>query len=293
MRRGARSRAGSRVRLPRALTVAGSDSSGGAGLQADLQTFAALGVFGACAATAVTAQDSRGVVAVEPVMARMVAAQIEAALADGGVDAVKTGMLHDREIVVVAARTLAAGRVRNLVVDPVMRSTSGAELLDREGARALRERLLPAARVVTPNLAEASVLAEIDVHDLASATEAARRILRLGTRGVVVTGGHLSGAPVDVVADRRGIRRLSGRRIPTEAHGSGCVFSAAIAAGLARGEGLDRAVVDAKRFVEARLLRAVALGGGQRFMDLRSGPRPRGRRPFSPERRLRYHRDSP
>jgi hydroxymethylpyrimidine/phosphomethylpyrimidine kinase len=254
---------------PRALTVAGSDSSAGAGLQADLQTFAALGIFGACAATAVTAQDTRGVIAVEPVAARLVATQIEATLADGGADAVKTGMLCNREIVLVVARQIAPAGANKLVVDPVIRSSSGAELLDREGVRALRERLLPAARVVTPNLAEAAVLAGIEVEDLASATEAARRILRLGCRAAIVTGGHLSGEPVDVLADRRGVRRLRGHRVPGEAHGTGCVFSAAIAAHLARGEGLEEAAIAAKRFVEARLRRAVVLGAGRRFLDLR------------------------
>jgi len=254
---------------PRVLTIAGSDSSAGAGLQADLQTFAALGIFGACAATAVTAQDTRGVIAVEPVAARLVAAQIEAALADGGADAVKTGMLCNREIVRVVARRMAAARSANLVIDPVIRSSSGAELLDPGGVDALRERLLPAARVVTPNLAEAAVLAGIEVEDLDSAGEAARRILRLGCRAVIVTGGHLSGAPVDVLADRRGVRRLRGHRVSAAAHGTGCVFSAAIAAYLARGEALERAAIAAKRFVEARLRRAVAFGAGRPFMDLR------------------------
>jgi hydroxymethylpyrimidine kinase/phosphomethylpyrimidine kinase len=153
----------------------------------------------------------------------------------------------------------------------VIRSTSGAELLDRRGLRALCERLLPVARVVTPNLAEAAVLAGIEVDDLVSASEAARRILRLGSRAVIVTGGHLPGAPVDVLADRRGVRRLAGRRVPSGAHGTGCVFSAAIAASLARGETLEKSVIVAKRFVEARLRRTVALGAGRRFMDLRPG----------------------
>ncbi len=259
-----------RERPTRALTVAGSDSSAGAGVQADLATFAALGVFGTCAVTAVTVQDTRGVRAVECLSPGLVAAQLEAVLDDVGADAVKTGMLGNGRIVATVSRALAAARVANLVVDPVIRSTSGAELLDPSGVRALRQRLLPLARVMTPNSSEASVLAGVEVVDVRSATEAARRLLRLGARSVVVTGGHLAGEPVDVLADRRGIRRFVGRRVAVEAHGTGCVFSAALAAYLARGAELDEAVARAKRFVEQRLRRAVALGTGRRRLDLRA-----------------------
>ena len=256
-------------RVPRALTVAGSDGSGGAGVQADLATVAALGVWGCSAISAITVQDTRRVHAVEPLPAKLVRAQLEAVVGDLAPDAMKTGMLADRGIVEVVSRVVAASSLRRLVVDPVMRSTSGAELLDRAGARALRERLLPLAHVVTPNLAEASALAGIEVNDLASAEEAARRILRLGPRGVVVKGGHLRGDPVDVLATRGAIRRFSGRRRGGGAHGTGCVFSAALAALLARGEDLERAVSGAKRFVDARLKRALHLGGGRAVVDLR------------------------
>jgi hydroxymethylpyrimidine/phosphomethylpyrimidine kinase len=259
-------------KAPRALTVAGSDSSGGAGLQADLATFAALGVFGASAVTAVTVQDTRRVRAVHVMPPSVVAAQVETVLEDLGASAVKTGMLCNHAIVEAVARVLVASRARNLVIDPVIRSTSGAELLDRAGLKALCDSLLPLARVVTPNLSEASALAGIEVVDLESGDEAARLILRLGPGTVVITGGHLSGDPVDVIADRRGVRRLAGRRIGHGAHGTGCVFSAAIAAHLARGRGIDEAVRGAKRFVEDRLRRAVRLGAGQRLLDLRAGP---------------------
>jgi hydroxymethylpyrimidine/phosphomethylpyrimidine kinase len=202
--------------------------------------------------------------------AAIVAAQVETVLDDLGAGAIKTGMLCNRAIVEVLARVLGARRTRNLVIDPVIRSTSGAELLDRAGLNALRDALLPLARVVTPNLREASVLGGIEVADVDSAGEAARRILRLGPAAVVVTGGHLSGDPVDVVADRRGVRRLAGRRVGYGAHGTGCVFSAAIAAHLARGRSLDEAVRGAKRFVEDRLRCAVRLGAGRRLLDLRA-----------------------
>jgi hydroxymethylpyrimidine/phosphomethylpyrimidine kinase len=180
-------------------------------------------------------------------------------------------MLCNQSVVEAVATALVGARLRNLVIDPVIRSTSGAELLDRRGVRALRESLLPLARVVTPNLAEASVLAAIEVVDLDTAEEACRRILELGPQAVVVTGGHLAGNPIDVVADRWGVRRVRGRRIGTDAHGTGCVFSAALAAHLAAGRDIDEAVRRAKRFVEARLRRAARLGGGRAILDLRQG----------------------
>jgi hydroxymethylpyrimidine/phosphomethylpyrimidine kinase len=255
-------------RRPRALTVAGSDSGGGAGIQADLLTFAALGVFGTSAVTAVTAQDTRGVSAVEPISAKLVTRQITVVLADVGADAVKTGMLCSGEIARAAAEALAAGRVKNLVVDPVMVSSSGRALLDRRGIEDLRDRLLPLARVVTPNLSEAAVLSGIEVEDLDGAVEAGRRILKLGPRSVVVTGGHLEGDPVDLLIESRSLRRFSGRRIAGGAHGTGCVFSAALTAHLAIGASLGDAVAGAKRLVEAALRRRFRLGRGQPLLGL-------------------------
>jgi hydroxymethylpyrimidine/phosphomethylpyrimidine kinase len=260
-----------RARPLRALTIAGSDTSGGAGIQADLATFAALGVFGSSAVTALTVQDTRGVLAVRAASPALVVHQIEAVLHDLGADAIKTGMLCNRPLVEAVATTLARARPRNLVVDPVIRSTSGAELLDHRGVGALRASLLPLARVVTPNLAEASVLAAIDVVDVETAAEACRRILEFGAEAVVVTGGHFAGDPIDVVADRRGVRRIRGQRIDTDAHGTGCVFSAALAAYLAAGRTIDEAARRAKRFIEARLRRAIRLGAGRAILDLRQG----------------------
>jgi hydroxymethylpyrimidine/phosphomethylpyrimidine kinase len=261
---------------PRALSIAGSDSSGGAGVQADVATFAALGVFATSAVTAITVQASVGVHAVHALEPRLVRAQIDAVLGDLGADAVKTGMLGTRGVVAAVAVSLERSRPANLVVDPVIRSTSGAKLLDRSGVRALCDALLPLARVVTPNLSEAAVLAGMEVHDLPSAEEAGRRILRLGPQSVVVTGGHLIGDPVDLL-DRAGIRRFRGRRIGSDAHGTGCAFSAALAAHLARESGLDEAVREAKRFVEQRLRAAAQLGRGRLHLDLRC-PSPSRRR---------------
>jgi hydroxymethylpyrimidine kinase/phosphomethylpyrimidine kinase len=251
------------------LTIAGSDGTGGAGLQADLATFRALGVLGVSAVTAVTAQDTRGVHAAWVMRPAVVAAQLKAVLDDLRPVAVKTGMLGNRAVVETVAEVLGASRVRALVVDPVIHATSGATLLDPPGVRALRDRLLPIARVVTPNLAEAAALAGFSVVDLASAEEAARRILALGPSTVVVTGGHLTGEPVDVVADRRGVRLLRGRRVRRGAHGTGCVFAAAIAAHLAVGRSVEDSVRGAKRFVEDRLRYAVRLGAGRPILDLR------------------------
>jgi len=256
-------------RAPRALTIAGSDGSGGAGLQADLATFRALGTFGASVVTAITAQDTQAVRATWVMRPSVVGAQLQTVLDDLRPDAVKTGMLGNRAVVVTVAGLLAAYRSRSLVVDPVMRSTSGAALLDRRGVDALRDLLLPLARVVTPNLAEAAALAGMAVGDVDSAAEAARRILGLGPSVVVVTGGHLPGHPVDVLADRRGVRLLRGRRVPGGAHGTGCVFASAIAAHLARGASVVEAVGAAKRFVAERLRRTVRLGGGRPVLDLR------------------------
>jgi hydroxymethylpyrimidine/phosphomethylpyrimidine kinase len=242
-------------------------------------TFAAVGVFATSAVTAVTVQDSLGVHAVHVLEPRLVRAQIDAVLDDLGADAVKTGMLGTRGIVAAVAASLQRSRSANLVIDPVIRSTSGAELLDRAGVRALCDALLPLARVVTPNLSEAAVLAGMEVHDLPSAEEAGRRILRLGPQSVVVTGGHLVADPVDLLVDRTGARRFRGLRIGSDAHGTGCAFSAALAAHLAQGRELDEAVRAAKRFVEERLRAAALLGRGRPQLDLRCPSPSRRRRP--------------
>jgi hydroxymethylpyrimidine/phosphomethylpyrimidine kinase len=178
-------------------------------------------------------------------------------------------MLARGDTVRAVVRLLSGARVQNLVVDPVAFATSGASLLDPTGIRHLRDRLVPLARLVTPNRFEASMLSAVDVDDVASATEAGRRILRLGARAVLVKGGHLDGPPIDVLVERRGVQCFTGRRIPWGAHGTGCVLSAALAARLALGDDLEGAVRRAKRFLEARLRRAVAFGTGRRQLDLR------------------------
>ena len=238
-----------------ALTVAGSDSGGGAGVQADLRTFAAHEVYGLTAVTAVTAQNSRGVAAVHAVPADIVASQIEAAAADGGARAVKTGMLVNAAIVEAVAAAVARFELPNLVVDPVIEASDGTRLLDADGVAALRTQLLPRARVVTPNRPEAELLAGRAIASARDAADAARRIHALGADAVIVTGGHLPGGTViDVLYDGCEVVELAGTRIAAaRTHGTGCTFAAAVAAALALGRTLPEAARAAKRYVEQGL----------------------------------------
>jgi hydroxymethylpyrimidine/phosphomethylpyrimidine kinase len=250
---------------PTALTIAGSDSGGGAGAQADLKTFAALGVHGTCALTAVTAQNTaavRGVVALEPAFVRQ---QVETVLDDFAVRSVKTGMLATAAIVTAVADLAARGLLPQLVVDPVLVSSTGHRLLEADGVAAYRELLLPHALVVTPNLREAAVLGDTDVESLV-ALEArvavAERIRATGARYAVVKGGHLVESADDVVAGPDGVVVLPGARVETRNdHGSGCTLSAAVAAHLARGDPVSEAITQAKDFVA----RALAGGAGWRL----------------------------
>ncbi|MCC6849703.1 MAG: bifunctional hydroxymethylpyrimidine kinase/phosphomethylpyrimidine kinase [Deltaproteobacteria bacterium] len=247
-----------------ALTIAGSDSGAGAGIQADLKTFAARRVYGASAITAITAQDTRAVHAVRVLPPALVRAQIDAVLDDLGADAVKTGMLGSAAVVAAVADALAAHRVRRLVVDPVLHASGGRALLGRGGTALLLRRLLPLAEVVTPNLAEASVLAGFPVRDLGAMEEAARCLVRAGARAAVVTGGHLAGDAVDVVLAEGRLVRLRAARVPGPTpHGTGCTFAAAIAAERAKGVPLVEAVRAAKRYVAACIRRARSVGHGR------------------------------
>jgi hydroxymethylpyrimidine/phosphomethylpyrimidine kinase len=257
-------RADETPRRPRALTIAGSDSGGGAGIQADLKTFGAFGVYGASAITAITAQNTLGVRAIHEVPPDVVAAQIDAVLEDIGADAAKTGMLSSAPIIEAVADRLRAHSVAVLVVDPVMVAKSGDALLRPEAVRALIELLLPMAAVVTPNAPEATVLSGIEVKDAESAREAARRIHALGPAIVIVKGGHLDGERSDdLLFDGRSFEILSGRRIETpHTHGTGCTFSAAIAACLARGMTPLEAAREARAFLQGAIEHAEPLGAG-------------------------------
>ncbi len=249
--------------MKRALTIAGSDSGGGAGIQADLKTFAALGVYGTSALTAVTAQNTLGVTGVQELPPDMVASQIDAVVSDIGADAVKTGMLANSGIIRVVAGKVNEHGLSNLVVDPVMVAKGGDPLLQEEAVDALRTLLVPLALVVTPNLPEASALVGYRVATLEQARRAARDIVGMGSRSVVVKGGHLQGDAVDVFYDGSEFREFSSPRVDTTStHGTGCTFASAIAAGLANGMGVEEAVGQAKAYVTEAIRRAVPIGSG-------------------------------
>ncbi len=246
------------------LTIAGSDSSAGAGIQADLKTFAALGVYGTSAITAITAQNTRGVTAVQEMPPGIVAAQIDAVVADIRPEAVKTGMLASAPIIEVVAAKLKEHGLPNLVVDPVMVAKSGDRLLREDAVTALRDLLLPLAVVVTPNLPEAEVLAGLSIGSDEDARRAAEAIVGLGARAVVVKGGHRQAAEaLDLLYDGAAFREYSAPWIETTStHGTGCTFASAIAAYLARGDPLAEAVGRAKEYLTEALRRAYPIGGG-------------------------------
>ncbi len=259
---------------PVALTIAGSDSGGGAGIQADLKTFAACGVYGASAITALTAQNTRGVWGVHTVPADFVRAQVEAVLDDLAVAATKTGMLATADIVATVAELAEQGRLPHLVVDPVMVASSGDRLLEQAAEDLYRDALLPHAAVVTPNLHEAAVLLGDEITTLAAQHEAARALGRFCPGVVVVKGGHRTQGTehvaIDVVWDGRTTTELSAPRIDTmNNHGTGCTFSAAIAAALASGATHGEAVERAKAFVTRAISDAAdwRLGGGHGPLD--------------------------
>ena len=248
-----------------ALTIAGSDSSGGAGIQADLKTFAACGVYGASAITALTAQNTMGVSAIHDVPAAFVTAQIDAVFGDLDVGAVKVGMVSRREVIEAIAAALARWSPRHVVVDPVMVATSGDRLLSPDAVDALRTRLIPRAGLITPNLPEAAALLEEPVAATETEIERqGRRLLALGSRAVLIKGGHGEGAEsVDYLIDRDAVLRLAAPRVATRnTHGTGCSLSSAIAAGLAKGEDLAAAVRNAKAYVSAAIAAADRLGVG-------------------------------
>jgi hydroxymethylpyrimidine/phosphomethylpyrimidine kinase len=249
--------------IPKALTIAGSDSGGGAGIQADLKTFSAFRVFGTSVITAVTAQNSVGVQGVENLAPAFVAQQLRSVLSDIGTDAAKCGMLSTAPIIEAVAATLADQPIDKLVVDPVMVAKSGDRLLRADAREALIDRVLPIALVVTPNLPEAEVLAGMPVKTREDMEEAARRIHALGPRHVLVKGGHLEGEAVDLLWNGRELTAFTAPRVDSRnTHGTGCTFSAAITAGLSRGEALVDAVRAAKAYVTRAIREGFALGRG-------------------------------
>jgi hydroxymethylpyrimidine/phosphomethylpyrimidine kinase len=249
--------------LYKALTIAGSDSGGGAGIQADLKTFAALNVYGMSALTAITAQNTGGVSAVQAIEAEMVAAQIHAVASDIDIHAAKTGMLFSSAIIKAVAAAIQATGPYPLVVDPVMVATSGDRLLRPEAEQSLRQDLIPLATVVTPNLAETAVLVGRKIASLAEMQAAAEEIVASGASAVVVKGGHAIVKATDVFYDGSTMELLQGEVVQTHnTHGTGCTFSAAICALLARGMPLCDAVRQAKAYITGALKQSLSIGKG-------------------------------
>lgn len=254
----------------RVLIVAGSDSGGGAGIQADIKTVSMLDAYAATAITALTAQNTQGVFGILPVPPDFIRQQIEVVLDDIGADAVKTGMLHDLAVIetVVAALAERAGGIA-LVVDPVMVAKGGARLIDPDALQGLKRLLITRADIVTPNLPEAEILCGTTIGNVAEMQEAGQSLLALGCRAVLVKGGHLSGDTVsDVLVTAQGARVWQSPRLVTRhTHGTGCTLAAAIAAGLAQGLGVDSAVDRARHYVQRAIAGAPGLGGGHGPLD--------------------------
>jgi hydroxymethylpyrimidine/phosphomethylpyrimidine kinase len=253
------------TKIARALTIAGSDSGGGAGIQADLKTFTTFGVYGMSALTAVTAQNTVGVFGVEELPLSFIAAQIDAVMRDIGTDAAKTGMLSNAAIVALVAEKAREYGIANLVVDPVMVAKSGDALLAEDAQAAVRDLLLPVSLVVTPNTPEASALTGVVVDSLETMREAAVKLHAKGVRWVVMKGGHLpiEGESVDLVYDGQEFTELRSPRFPTKnTHGTGCTLSAAIAAGLAHGLPPIDAIRRAKAYVSRAIETSLAIGRG-------------------------------
>ena len=262
-----------------ALTIAGSDSSGGAGIQADLKTFAAFGIYGVSAVTAVTAQSTKGIEAALALDADFVTAQIEAVAGDFTIDATKIGMLANAAIVEAVAAAIAELDLPLVIVDPVLVSSSGERLLDEDGVRALRAELLPRARVVTPNIPEAEALSGCRIQSMDDAREAARRIHDLGAAAVIITGGHgftshpaprssHLGEVVDLLFDGRAFHELRVPRVESRhSHGTGCTFASAVAAGLALGRELPDAAARAQQYVAGAIAHAPGIGHGRGPLD--------------------------
>ncbi len=250
-------------RIAKALTIAGSDSGAGAGIQADLKTFAALGVYGTSVITAITAQNTRGVTKIEELRPELVAAQIDAVIDDIGAQALKTGMLANSQIINTVAEKICEHRLKNLVVDPVMVAKGGDRLLRQDAIEALRTRLIPLAMVVTPNIPEAEELSRTRLSRGKDIQAAARRIIAMGAKSVVIKGGHRRGPATDLFYDGKKFRELKSGRVRTRhTHGTGCTFSAAITAHLARGADVETAVMLAKQYISQAIRKGFSIGAG-------------------------------
>lgn len=248
--------------MKHALTIAGSDSSGGAGIQVDLKVFADIGVYGLSVVTAVTAQNSKCVHKINKVPPRIVAAQIDAVTRDIGVDACKIGMLYSEQVVTVTAERIARREIQNVVLDPVIIAKDGSRLLLNSAVRRMKKQLIPRCLLIAPNLDEAGALTKCDVSDTKSAKDAAKAIYDMGAKYVLIKGGHLSGEPVDLLYNGEDFTEYPGVRVHRIMHGTGCVLSAAITARLAIGDSVPDAVKYAKDYVTTAIKNSVKMGKG-------------------------------
>jgi hydroxymethylpyrimidine/phosphomethylpyrimidine kinase len=249
-----------------ALTIAGSDPTGGAGLQADLKVFNSLGVHGLSVAAALTAQNTIGVDAVLPVEARFIEAQLVTLLNDIRPDALKTGMLYSKEAVSVLVKIVRGFGLENLVIDPVSVSSSGRPLIEEGALDILKKELFPLARVITPNIYEASALSGINIGDEKDMEKAAVILSKTGPEVVIITGGHLEDETLDLIYKDGRFHRLRGKKVKGEFHGTGCAFSAALAASLAKGLSSLSAAQKAKEFVHGAILKARSIGKGMKIL---------------------------
>lgn len=247
-----------------ALTIAGSDSGGGAGIQADLKTFFALGIYGMSVLTSITAQNTLGVQGVHDLPPVFVGLQIDSVMQDIGADAVKTGMLSNAQIIKIVSQKIKKYQVKNLVIDPVMVAKGGDRLLREDAVKELKEDLIPLAMVVTPNLSEAEVLSELRIQDIEDMKEAARKIYKLGPKNVLIKGGHiLSEQAVDLLYDGKTFKEFKAERFKTKnTHGTGCTFSAAITAELAKRKSVEEAIDTAKRYITLAIKNSLSIGHG-------------------------------
>ena len=249
--------------MKRILTVAASDSGGGAGIQADLKTITLMGSFGMSAITALTAQNTKGIFEISKVPGRFIARQLDAVLSDIGADAVKTGALIDSRVIKKVSRKIKDHHCTRVVVDPVMVSTSGVSLLAREAHSSFKKVIVPLAYIITPNLYEASLLTGKRVEKRAQMKAAAQKLHQLGARNVVITGGHLKGRPIDVLYNGKDFFEFDAERVTTRnTHGTGCTFSAALATLIAQGMSLPEAVAKAKHFISTAIKHSLDFGKG-------------------------------
>ena len=249
--------------MKRILTIAASDSGGGAGIQADLKTIALMGGFGMSAITALTAQNTTGVKKIHKVPVSFIARQIDTVISDLGVDAVKTGMLVDTKVIETVSHILKTYHITKVVVDPVMIAKSGVSLLAKDAYASLKKKLIPLAFIITPNLYEASILTGKKIKKVSQMKEASKKIYQMGVKNVLVKGGHLRGKPVDILYNGKEFYEFEAERIETDnTHGTGCTFSAALATEIAKGIPTTRAVKHAKDFITTSIKFSLALGKG-------------------------------